>query len=345
MKTRYVLRHSRGPLFPVLVSVCATTSLILSCGDDGTGGAGSTGGEGGKPTLATYDIQFNAVTVAPSEERTQCVVRRLGNDHPIHFNRLTNRMGKGSHHLFVYKTADTEEQPEPFDCDPFVSVLNPDKIALLMVSQTQGEDTLELPSGVGIALEKNQMIRIELHYINATTSNIDVSSTVSFEEMAESDFKDEANLFLFGNNEISLPPGMASTSGPHFIPVPSSLADAKFFGFSGHQHKLGTGVSVATATSDGMEAEVVYDPENFLYSEPPIEYYDPPITIPSGGGFRLACRWNNTSTNTVTIGESANDEMCLFYGYYYPSRGPVTCAHTGITEDFCCPGHPICSML
>ena len=41
------------------------------------------------------------------------------------------------------------------------------------------------------------------------------------------------------------------------------------------------------------------------------------LYIPDGGGFRFTCSWNNTSDTTVRFGESAEDEMCFFWAYYY----------------------------
>jgi hypothetical protein len=77
-------------------------------------------------------------------------------------------------------------------------------------------------------------------------------------------------------------------------------------------------------------------------------YADPPFEIPAGGGFRFTCEWNNTSGQSVGFGESANDEMCFFWAYYYPSQGAFVCAHTDQIPggfNLCCPGSPLCSML
>ena len=132
------------------------------------------------------------------------------------------------------------------------------------------------------------------------------------------------------------------------MPLPSALDGVKFFGFTGHQHKLGTGVKVTSAPSKDGADTMVYDPPNFSWSEPPTVYKDPPLELPPGGGFRWTCTWQNTTTNQVTFGESANDEMCVFWTYYYPSKGAMSCAHTEKINggyDFCCPGDPICSMV
>jgi len=39
----------------------------------------------------------------------------------------------------------------------------------------------------------------------------------------------------------------------------------------------------------------------------------------------LACEWNNRSDQTVRFGTSVDSEMCFFWAYYFPSRGPLVC--------------------
>ena len=70
--------------------------------------------------------------------------------------------------------------------------------------------------------------------------------------------------------------------------------------------------------------------------------------MPSGGGFHFSCYWTTPATSTVKFGESANDEMCFFWSYYYPSQGALVCAHTDQVPggyDLCCPGNPLCSQI
>ena len=43
----------------------------------------------------------------------------------------------------------------------------------------------------------------------------------------------------------------------------------------------------------------------------------------------------------MTFGESANNEMCFFWTYYYPDKGAHVCFHTDKFVaggyDLCCP--------
>lgn len=94
----------------------------------------------------------------------------------------------------------------------------------------------------------------------------------------------------------------------------------------------------------------VYAPVPFSWSEPETTRHDPGFSIPQGGGLDFQCTWRNTGTSAVQFGESANDEMCFFWAYYYPSQGSKVCFHTqqygganGL--DICCPGNALCSLV
>ena len=91
----------------------------------------------------------------------------------------------------------------------------------------------------------------------------------------------------------------------------------------------------------------MYSVDSWLWSEPPTVYHDPPFEIPQGGGFRFTCSWDNQSDAQVSFGESANQEMCFFWAYYYPSKGSRVCAHTAQFGgmDVCCPGSDLCGLL
>ncbi|APR82157.1 Hypothetical protein A7982_07506 [Minicystis rosea] len=315
----------------------------------GTGGASNTttGTGGSELTGESFSVTFDAVTVQPGEESTRCVLKRLPNPDMFHAGKIHNVLGPGSHHLIVYKTADTEEKPEPYACQPFADLLTPEKGSPLMITQKK-DDTLEMPAGVALKIEKTQMVRLEMHYINTTAAPLDVTATSTFYAMKESDVQNEADFLFVGSPDINVPPQGTQTLGPVYTPLTAELKGAKFFGFTGHEHHWGTGVTVAVTTGKTGSDQMVYDPPSWTWDEPPTVYHNPPVEVPDGGGFRFTCTYENKGTTTAKFGESANDEMCFFWTYYYPSKGAFVCAHTdqflnGV--DLCCPGSPFCSQL
>ena len=270
---------------------------------------------------------------------------RLGNPEPINVHQIHNYLGDVSHHFIVYKTNETTERTEPFSCQPFADTLNPDQGGPLMITQ-KIEETLTLPDGVAFSLEANQMVRLELHYINATAQEQEVEVTSTFVPMPDEEFQHAADFIFMGDVNIDIPPGSAATLGPTYVPIPSELNGVNYFAITGHVHQWGTNVVVDTASAPTTPVDTVYDVANFDWDEPETIRYEPAFTAPDNGGFRITCEWFNASDSTVGFGEGANDEMCFFWAYYYPSNGAKVCfAHSGFGVTGCCPGSPLCSQL
>ena len=298
-----------------------------------------------------YELHWGPVTVQPGHENTQCVVLRLSNTTPIKVHQVHNVLGPGSHHVIVYRDdMDTTEIPTPFDCQPFTGALNPSGMVAPMMITQKLDDLLTLPDGVAYTLAATQMIRIEMHYINSSDAPITAQATSELYAASEATIHDEANILFIGSPDVSLPPG-PTTLNEFFSPSRASLdlSTAKFFAITGHTHKLGIDMQVNVAPSPGGAKTSVYAPTPFVWSEPETKTHNPEFTVPSAGGFDFTCTYNNPTAATVTFGESANNEMCFFWAYYYPSKGSHVCVHTtrygGV--DVCCPdaGPTICNMI
>lgn len=335
-----------------LLVVFMSFALMACSSTDGQvpGGGGTDGGTpDGPSTIAPGDFQveWGPLMVPPGTEDVRCIVIRLGNDVPAKIHEIHNVLGSVSHHFIIYTSPETEEQREPFPCDSIQNLVDPDSGLPLMITQKY-EERLILPEGVAFELEPNQMLRLELHYINATDSPLEVRVTSTFRSIAEADFEHAADFVFIGNPDIRVPPGQTVTLGPTYIDMYSRFAGAKFFGFTGHQHQWGTDVRVSMAEGvDGPDMSV-YELPNFNWDEPETVYYDPPLEFPEDGGFRFTCDWTNNGNQTAWFGERVNDEMCFFWAYYYPATGVKTCFHTdqtGAPLDVCCPGSPFCNLI
>jgi hypothetical protein len=305
------------------------------------------------PLIAQYSLTWGPVTVKPSQESTQCVWMRLGNDTEIKVHQLHNSLGPSSHHLIVYKDdMDTTEQTTPVPCQPFTGALNPTgRIFPIMITQKR-DDALTLPHHVAYTLAPHQMIKIEMHYLNAGDAAVDAMAKVDVFAADPTAIKDEANILFIGTPDINLPDKMSTEIHQFFDPTRASLdlTGAKFFAITGHTHKLGLDVQVGTATVAGAPVTPVYTPKPFLWSEPVTTTHQPEFQLPNQGGFDFRCSYYNNTGKPVEFGESANDEMCFFWAYYYPSRGAHVCAHTtysGLNLDLCCPeaGPTLCSLI
>ena len=319
------------------------------------------GGCGGNETPADapmlqgdkYSLNWGPVSVPAGHEDTQCIWMRLNNTTAIKVHQLENKLLMGSHHLIVYKDdMDTTEQLTPTPCQPFTGALNTTGMISPIAITQKADDTIFLPNKVAYTFQPNQMIKLELHYINSTDQTENIQATVDFYAADPATIDYEASILFTGSPDINIAAGATQTLHQFFtVPDYLDLSQAKIFAITGHTHKLGTDVHVAVGASKTGTLTDVYTPSPFKWDEPLTQTYNgDPFSVPKGGGLDLTCTWNNTTSQTVTFGESANDEMCFFWAYYYPSQGSKVCIHTdrygganGI--NICCPGDSLCSMV
>jgi hypothetical protein len=329
-----------------LAAVTALSAWVLVGGCHG-------GADADDPLIAQYSLRWGPVTVQPGQEATQCIWLRLSNDAAISVHQLHNLLSASSHHLIVYRDdMDATEQTTPVPCQPFTGALNPTgRIFPVMITQKH-DDELTLPHHVAYTLAPHQMIKIEMHYINPTDAAAEASATVDFFAADPAAIRDEANILFIGTPDFVLQPNMMTEVHEYFDPGRASLdlTGAKFFAITGHTHKLGLSVEVGTASDPAGTVTSVYAPDPFVWSEPVTTMHQPEFTLPAGGGFDFRCSWYNSTAQAVQFGESANDEMCFFWAYYYPSNGSHVCAHAtfrGVGFDLCCPeaGATLCNLI
>ncbi|MGH7294005.1 MAG: hypothetical protein ACRELB_03680 [Polyangiaceae bacterium] len=299
----------------------------------------------------SYTVQFGPITVQPGQENTQCIVVPLGNTAQIHVGQIHDLLGESSHHMILYKVAAQAAQTTPFNCQPFHDTLNPANGNPLIISQKK-DDLITLPQGVAFTLDPNQMVRLEMHYINANPNQaVTLVTTSTLTTIPDSAYKYDASFIFIGDPDISIPPSSTYTLGPVYFQMPSQYASSNFFAMTGHEHQWGTKVQIWSATGASDPGTKIYT--NTSWSDPVTTQFTPPFHVSTGGGFKFQCDWDNTSTSTVNFGESAGtNEMCFFWAYYYPANpsGAQVCFHTnkvgGTTGvDQCCPGGALCAAL
>ena len=330
---------------PLLVLTLAC-SIGCGGGDEGPPDAPMLNGE-------KFSLTWGPVNVPAGRESTQCVWMRLGNDTEIKVHQMHNKLNSASHHLIVYKDdQDTTEQLTPTPCEPFTGALNTSGMIAPIAITQKADDQIFLPHRVAYTFAPNQMIKLEMHYLNATDEEKPVEATVDFYVAKPGDIDHEASILFAGSPDIDIKPGETKTLHQFFkVPDYLDLSKTKIFALTGHTHKLGTNVQVRVAPGKDGPMTEVYAPSPFKWDEPEtVSYYGDPFSVPTGGGFDFECSWHNTTTQQVGFGESATDEMCFFWAYYYPSQGSKVCFHTeqygganGL--NVCCPGDSLCSLI
>jgi hypothetical protein len=257
--------------------------------------------------------------VAAGQEGTKCIQIKLPNAAPASVVQLHNKLSPASHHFIITALSDPAATEKPIeDCRPFRGALAG---APLAISQKH-DDLVSLPEGVGYRLNAQQVMHLELHYLNTSDQTLDVTGEAELVTAPPGAALQDGSVLLVGTTDINVPAHAMQKSAQKFMALPQGMDGVKFFAITGHTHRLGTNVTVSSASGPNAPLAPLYAPDHFDWEAPEMKQLTPHVSIPSGGGFMLQCSWNNTSDSPVSFGESATAEMCFFWGYYYP-RKPV----------------------
>jgi hypothetical protein len=79
-------------------------------------------------------------------------------------------------------------------------------------------------------------------------------------------------------------------------------------------HQLGT--HLKTTATIGGETTVLHD-DAYSFNDQAFIPFET-ITLDAGDTLTTECTWNNTTSSTVTWGESSTTEMCFSIMYRYP---------------------------
>jgi hypothetical protein len=270
-----------------------------------------------------FELEFRLEDVPPGIEGTRCIQMRLPNDEPVAIGRLVNTISSSSHHFVVSSLAERpegepplEENRTPTECRPFQAPLLGSPLAITQ----KHEDSYSLPPGIGYALVPHQMIHLELHYINSGTEPVDILAQSELIPLKAGELVHEASVMVVGNLDVQIPPNSEHVLGPTYREVPEQYNDVSIYAMTGHTHRYGTNVHVDSMDAPNGTTTPRYALDNFVWDAPEVVTFDPAFKVPAGGGFSYTCSWNNPTGDMITFGESANQEMCFFWVYYYPKK-------------------------
>ncbi len=287
-------------------------SLVPACGDspadpDGgtTPGTDAPPGTDAGPPGESARLAFGPDPLAVGAERTVCITLDAGNEVARQVRAIRTHLPTGSHHMIVYRTDDAVNTT-PTPCFPFA-----DGGRAVFIAETI-EASITYPADAALAFEANQHVRIEIHEVNYTGEPIDVRAEVNFDFYPIDGTERMPVQFLFtGDMALNLPARMTTTvESFHFVPD-----GARIFGLTSHTHGLGTYATIHRATSESTFTDLLHEADD--WANPPLDAFDPPLTLEPSEGLRLSCEYNNTRDEDVGFGLDFEDEMCFLWAYYY----------------------------
>jgi hypothetical protein len=306
-----------------VASSLALSASLCGCGSQ-PGGAGDMAGGSG------LQVGIGPLALMPGEEKTYCSTVRLGNAEAVDVVTLQSELAPGSHHLVLYQSSATSEARTPTPCQPFEGITTGETPLFIAETQTT---TLTLPSGVAYHFAAGQMVKLEAHYINATTGAINGMGTVSLTAGSGGAYQQAGFMFCGSMRQLDqtgIPPDTQRyTLDPGFYGGGGDVdfTKLKVFAFTSHEHHLGSEVTIAKSTAASSPGTLLYD--NTSWDHPPLQLYDDAhlLTFGAGEGFRWQCSYDSLDatpkpTTTTYYGLSAvSNEMCFIWAYYYPSVG------------------------
>jgi hypothetical protein len=244
-------------------------------------------------------------TLAPGTESYTCVRKTVTED--LYVNAFEAIIPLGTHHTLL--TMGDPDQP-----DGITACNAGTNRPLSVFGSGVGTDPIHFPDGVALKIAKGTQLLLNLHLFNTGSDELDGTSGTRIQTMQESDVKNLAEGILAGTVSLNLPPGQTTVSTGYC----TMSSDVTLFAVAPHMHKLGIYARVAAESAARGETMLFDGPYDFNEQS---YHLIPLLALDKGDRVRVECTHRNTTSETVTFGESTLSEMCFAGIYRYPADG------------------------
>ena len=287
-----------------LMAVC--TSLgACACSSDGDGGTPS---PNTPDTLVTgvvgaddgWVFRTEAFTLGPGEERFVCYAA----DTPVDLSiQRFSVAGKPMIHHFLMVTADATKEPAgASECGAaFKFSWRP----IFMAGA--GSSEVAIPEGAARQVGAGTQVVLQLHLLNASAQPVTEYAEVRMGRSPEAN-PNPVGQFIFGTFDLALPPMQASQ-----LQVNCAVnSSAQIFAMFPHMHYLGRKQTLELGP-DANSLNTIYTRDPYDFEQQTIDPID--LKLSPGTAARLTCSYDNDRNETITYGESTNNEMCFAIGF------------------------------
>ena len=292
-----------GPLLPP-----GTSSLILA-------DAGLDAGLSLPPGTSALALNLGPLPVTAGNQIVYCNYMHLANEAPVEVIGYTSFQTVGGHHLILtLNNTDHPDSTQPWVCGQNEAI-DPRNGAMLYVSQLL-TDAQIFPPGVGMTLPPHASVMFQVHYIDATASDLEVSSGITLYVGAPGAVTTQAAPLILYDKTLLVPPGMSSATANCTVQTPAPM---EIFMLAGHMHSHGTNFTLNYTGLDGGTSQIY---QTGSWDSPTEKIFRPPLLAPPGSNFSWTCDYQNDTTSTI----SQPNEMCVVLGNYYPAtQGSLFC--------------------
>jgi hypothetical protein len=287
---------------------CAVLPFLVACGADDSTGKSSSPHQDAPAVEGTdgwKDLLSGDWTMPPGSEGYVCVRKTVDEDLYVDGFEAINPLG--THHTLL-------TMGEPNAPDGVTDCNAGDNRTLSAFGSGVGTNPLNFPEGVALRIPAGTQLLLNLHLFNVDTEDLTGTSGTRIHTIAEADVVHVAEGILAGTIAISIPPTETKTT----IGYCTMSEDFTLFAVAPHMHTLGIHETVTAEPESGAPTVLLDQPYDF--NEQTYNLIDP-IAVSKGDRLQIDCTHHNTTSKTVTFGESTLSEMCFAGVYRYPAAG------------------------
>ena len=230
--------------------------------------------------------------------------------------RFAQQLDPRSHHLLVFRTsltaADVRDDLDRLihDCDS--DLKSHAALQGILHGAQPGEAELHYPEGVTLELVANEVLLVEHHVVNDSSTEISTHAELTLLSADEHALKN-AGLFHFYDGAIDVPPlARATTRMRCAVAEPLELIF-----LHGHMHQRGRAFHAWVRR--GTELLPLFESKSW---NAPTQQLEPVYPVLAGDAIEFECEYENSGSTRVRAGLSArDDEMCSLSAAYVTARG------------------------
>lgn len=274
--------------------------LLAACG----------GGDGASRDFSIASPEF---AIAAGEEGIYCYYTSIPLATTVGVKKWTSTMTAGIHDLTLF-FADTGKPDGTIDQSCSGLGGNPTPTWVYSANAPGGE--LAMPAGVGMTVEADRKVLVQVHYLNGTDAGMQAHFEISAETHPRGEIYSPASAYIAINTVLNIPSSSTNYTVEQSCPVPAA---AEFFNLSTRTRKYGVSTEVRNGGSVVFSSDDWENPGAAQWSTPPfLSFASNPLTF--------QCVYNNSSGSPVQAGESVQtDEECMAIGYMFPAATPRMC--------------------
>lgn len=307
-------------------------------------------GPGGNPPSVSFNMK---VTVPAGGELHDCQFVKMpaGEQYVI---AAEHKYTPGSHHLLLFRT-DLAAIPaggdQIQDCYEGAGGTIMSHVRGVVYGSQVPQGSQTLPAGVGFKMKSEEVLLLQVHYLNASPKPADASVTVGLTTTTEAaKIHDLAGVLFYYDPFIDVPAQSMAMAGARCT-LPKDITLQTIFP---HYHSRGYGYrAFLDLPSQPPSTAPFYTSTDW---EHPAAWKDGPLLLKAGTKIRFYCDYNNSggSAEYFQGPSAATNEMCMFTGMYYPAMdqaseyclsdmdqfgtGAAACAATSSCVQSCPPG-------